>query len=206
MSDVTALFWDVGGVILSNGWDRGARAAAAEKFGLDWEEFQDRHELASPAFETGRITLDTYLQRTVFYRARSFTREEFTNFIFAQSEEYPESRAVLADVDATGKYLQATINNEPLELNERRIHAFNLRREFKAFFSSCYLGVRKPEEGIYKLALEVTQRSPDECLFIDDRELNLECARQMRMRTIHFRDAAQLRRDLVASGVSIAES
>ena len=206
MSDVTAIFWDVGGVILSNGWDREARAAAANKFGIDWEEFQDRHELASPAFETGRITLDTYLLRTVFYRKRSFTREEFTDFIFAQSEEFPESRAVLSDVAACGKYLQATINNEPLELNEHRIRQFNLRREFKAFFSSCYLGVRKPEERIYQVALAVTQRNPDECLFIDDRELNLECARQLQMRTIHFQDAAQLRRDLAASGVSITES
>jgi putative hydrolase of the HAD superfamily len=205
MSDVTALFWDVGGVILSNGWDRGARARAAKKFGLDWEEFQDRHELASPAFETGRIPLDTYLQRTVLYRKRSFTREEFTHFMFAQSEEFPESRRVLADVASTGNYLQATLNNEPLELNERRIHEFNLRRELKAFFSSCYLGVRKPDEGIYKLALEVTERSPDECLFMDDRELNLECAEQMRMRTIHFKDAAQSRRDLISSGVSIPE-
>jgi putative hydrolase of the HAD superfamily len=203
MPDVTALFWDVGGVILSNGWDRLARAEAAKKFGLDWEEFQDRHELASPAFETGRITLDTYLQRTVFYRKRNFTRDEFVEFIFAQSAEFPESRAVLDAVAATGKYLLATINNEPLELNERRISQFNLRREFQAFFSSCYLGVRKPEEGIYKLALEVTQRHPEECLFIDDRELNLECARQLRMSTIHFQDAAQLRRDLADSGVIV---
>jgi len=203
MSDVTAIFWDVGGVILSNGWDREARAAAAKKFEIDWEEFQDRHELASPAFETGRISLDTYLQRTIFYRKRSFTREEFTDFIFAQSYEFPESRAVLSDVAAAGKYLLGTINNEPLELNEHRIHQFNLRREFKAFFSSCYLGLRKPEEKIYEVALSVTQRSPDECLFIDDRELNLECARQLRMRTIHFQDAAQLRRDLIDSGVSI---
>jgi putative hydrolase of the HAD superfamily len=202
MSDVTALFWDVGGVILSNGWDRTARAAAAEKFGLDWEEFQDRHDLAFPAFEMGRISLDTYLQRTIFYRARRFTREEFSDFIFAQSEELPESRAVLRDVAATGKYFQATINNEPLEINERRIRRFNLQGEFKAFFSSCYLGVRKPDEGIYKVAIEVTQRNPEECVFIDDRELNLESARQLRMRTIRFQNAAQLRRDLAANGVT----
>jgi putative hydrolase of the HAD superfamily len=206
MSDVTALFWDVGGVILTNGWDRNSRAAGARKFGLDWEEFQDRHELAFPAFETGKISLDTYLQRTIFYRARSFTREEFTAFMFSQSEEYPESRAVLSDVATTRKYFLATINNEPLEINERRIHQFNLRREFRAFFSSCYLGVRKPDEGIYKLALEVTQRSPDECLFIDDRELNLECARHLQMRTIHFQNAAQLRRDLTASGITIPDA
>jgi putative hydrolase of the HAD superfamily len=204
MSDVTALFWDVGGVILSNGWDRGDRSKAVKKFGLDWEEFEDRHELASPAFETGQITLDTYLQRTVFYRKRDFTRDDFTIFIFAQSEEFPDSRAVLSDVAATGKYLLATINNEGLELNEHRIKQFELRREFKAFFSSCYLGIRKPDEGIYRLALEVTHCQPEECLFIDDRELNLECARALRMRTIQFRDAAKLRQDLAANGVIVA--
>ncbi|MGA7796441.1 MAG: HAD family phosphatase [Candidatus Acidiferrales bacterium] len=203
MSDVTALFWDVGGVILTNGWDRRSRAAAAKKFGIDWEEFEDRHDLAFPAFETGRITLDTYLQRTIFYRTRSFTREEFTDFISAQSAEFPDSRAVLSDVAATGKYLLATINNEPLEINERRIREFNLRREFKAFFSSCYLGVRKPDEGIYKLALEVTQRDPQESIFIDDRELNLECAKQLGMRTIHFQNAAQLRQDLASNGIIV---
>jgi putative hydrolase of the HAD superfamily len=179
MGDVTALFWDVGGVILSNGWDRAARAEAAKKFGLDWEDFQDRHELSSPAFETGQITLDTYLQRTVFYRKRAFTRDEFIAFIFAQSEEFPESRAVLSGLARTGKYLLATINNEPLELNVRRIEQFNLRREFEAFFSSCFVRIRKPDEAIYRLALEVTQRRAEECLFIDDRALNLECARQI---------------------------
>ena len=204
MGDVTALFWDVGGVILSNGWDRAARAEAAKKFGLDWEDFQDRHELASPAFETGQITLDTYLQRTVFYRKRAFTRDEFTAFIFEQSEEFPESRAVLSRLAQAGKYLLATINNEPLELNLRRIEQFNLRREFEAFFSSCFVGKRKPDEGIYRLALEVTQRRAEECLFIDDRALNLECARQLGMRTIHFQSAAQLRQDLQANGVTVA--
>jgi putative hydrolase of the HAD superfamily len=203
MGEVTAVFWDVGGVILSNGWDRAARAEAAKKFGLDWEDFQDRHELASPAFETGQITLDTYLQRTVFYRKRAFTREEFVAFIFAQSEEFPESRAILSALAQTRKYLLATINNEPRELNIRRIEQFNLRREFEAFFSSCFVHIRKPDEAIYRLALEVTQRRPEECLFIDDRALNLECARQMGMRTIHFENAAQLRQDLQANDVTV---
>ena len=203
MGEVTALFWDVGGVILSNGWDRAARAEAAKKFGLDWEDFQDRHELASPAFETGQITLDTYLQRTVFYRKRAFTREEFVAFMFAQSQEFPESRAILSALAQTRKYFLATINNEPRELNVRRIEQFNLRRDFEAFFSSCFVHIRKPDEAIYRLALEVTQRRPEECLFIDDRALNLECARQMGMRTIHFENAAQLRQDLQANGVTV---
>jgi putative hydrolase of the HAD superfamily len=203
MPDVTALFWDVGGVILTNGWDRPSRAAAAVKFGLDWEDFQDRHELASPAFEIGRISLDTYLTRTVFYRTRSFTREEFTAFIFAQSKELPESRAVLSAVTKAGKYFLGVINNEGLELNVKRIEQFNLRREFKTFFSSCFVGIRKPDEGIYRLALEVTQRGAAECLFIDDRDLNLECAHQLGFRTILFQNAAQLRADLASNGVTL---
>jgi len=206
MPEVTALFWDIGGVILSNGWDRPARANAARKFGLDWEELQDRHDLASPAFETGQITLDTYLKRTVFYRKRDFTREEFLDFIFAQSREFPESRSVLSELAASGRYLLCTINNEALELNERRIKQFNLRREFKAFFSSCYVGIRKPDEGIYRLTLEVTQRAPGECVFIDDRALNLESAQQLGMGTVHFQNAAQLREDLKAKGVIVADA
>ena len=140
----------------------------------------------------------------MFYRKRAFTREEFTAFIFEQSEEFPKSRAVLSGVARAGKYLLATINNEPLELNVRRIEKFNLRREFVAFFSSCFVRIRKPDEAIYRLALEVTQRRAEECLFIDDRELNLECARQLGMHTIQFKSAAQLRQDLQANGVTVA--
>jgi putative hydrolase of the HAD superfamily len=206
MPEVTALFWDVGGVILSNGWDRAARAEAAKRFGLDWEDFQERHDLANPAFETGRISLDTYLDRTVFQRKRAFTRDEFKAFIFDQSREFPESRAVLARVAKSAKYFLATINNEPRELNLLRIDKFNLRQEFEVFFSSCFVALRKPEEGIYRLALDVTQRRPEECLFIDDRALNLECARQLGMRTIHFQNATQLSQELAANGVSLARA
>ncbi len=203
MAEVTTLFWDVGGVILSNGWDRAARKQAAGKFGLDWEDFQDRHDLVSPALDTGQITLDEYMQRTIFYRPRSFTRDEFKAFLFAQSVEYPEARAVLTTVARSGRYLLATINNEALELNLYRIEKFGLRKDFIAFFSSCYLGVRKPDAAIYRMALQVTARAPGECVFIDDRELNLECARLLGMRTIHYQNAAQLREELDRNGVEV---
>ena len=94
MATLTTVFWDIGGVILTNGWDRGSRMEAANAFQLDWEEYQERHDLSFPAFDSGQITLNQYLDRTLFYRARSFTREEFTAFMFAQSQEYPETRAI----------------------------------------------------------------------------------------------------------------
>ena len=203
MPEITSLFWDIGGVILTNGWDHNSRMEATQMFGLDWEEFRERHDLSFPAFDSGQITLNQYLDRTLFYRPRSFTREEFTAFMFAQSKEYPETRAVLTDVARTGKYYVASINNEPRELNDYRIEAFGLRREFQAFFSSCYLGHRKPEETIYRIALEVSQRSPENSVFIDDRSLNLDNPRRLGMQVVQQQNASQLRRDLKGLGIEV---
>jgi putative hydrolase of the HAD superfamily len=203
LSDITTLFWDIGGVVLTNGWDRESRKDAAATFHFDWEEFQDRHDLSFPAFDMGQITLNEYLDRTLFYRARPFTREEFTAFMFAQSKEYPEVRAVLDRVTASKKYFIGAINNEPLELNQYRIEAFHLRRNFLVFFSSCYVRSRKPEEAIFRVALEVTQRPPEQCLFIDDRALNLESPRRLGMNTIHHWNVEQLRSELGKFGVEV---
>jgi len=203
LAEITTMFWDIGGVILTNGWDRGSRKEAADAFHLDLEEFQDRHDLSFPAFDSGLITLNEYLDRTLFFRPRSFTREEFTAFMFAQSKEYPETRAILDKVTSSGKYFIGAINNEPLELNQFRIEAFHLRKNFLVFFSSCYVRSRKPEELIFRVALEVTQRQPTECLFIDDRPLNLESPRRLGMNTIHHQNAGQLRSELGKFGVAV---
>ncbi len=203
MAEITTLFWDIGGVILTNGWDRGSRKEAANVFHLDAEEFQDRHDLSFPAFDSGQITLNEYLDRTLFYRQRAVTREEFTAFMFAQSKEYPETRAILDKVASSGKYFVGAINNEPLELNQYRIEAFDLRRNFLVFFSSCYVRSRKPEEMIFRVALDVTQRPPSQCLFIDDRLLNLDSPRRLGMNAIHYRNAEQLRSELGNYGIEV---
>jgi len=203
LAEITTLFWDIGGVILTNGWGRDSRREAATTFHFDYEEFQDRHDLSFPAFDSGDINLNEYLDRTLFYRARSFTREEFTAFMFAQSKEHAETRAVLSAAARTGKYFIGAINNEPLELNQYRIEAFNLRREFLVFFSSCYVHSRKPEETIFRIALEVTQRAPEQCLFIDDRSLNLDSPRRLGMNVIHHQKPEQLRTELRNHGVEV---
>lgn len=196
LAQITTLFWDIGGVILTNGWDHVSRKAAAETFHLDWDDFQDRHDLSFPAFDSGHISLNEYLDRTVFHKSRAFTREEIIAFMYAQSKEYPETRAVLDAAVRTDKYFVGAINNEPLELNEYRIARFDLRRDFQVFFSSCYVGSRKPEEGIFRMALAVTHRKPDQCIFIDDRPLNLESPRRLGMNAIHYQNPDQLRREL----------
>lgn len=203
MPKITTLFWDIGGVILTNGWDHEARKEAAVTFHFDWDEFRDRHDLSFPAFDSGLITLNEYLDRTLFYRSRPFSREEFTAFMFAQSKEFPETRAILDKVTNTKKYFVAALNNEPLELNQYRIEAFDLRRNFLVFFSSCYVRARKPEETIFRVALEVTQRPPEQCLFIDDRLLNLESPRKLGMNTIHHQSPDLLRSELGKYGVEV---
>ena len=201
MSNITAIFSDVGGVLATNGWDRGERKALAAQFQLDWDEFEDRHELIVTAFETGRLALDAYLERTIFYRHREFTREQIKAFMFERSQPNEASLSLMGRLAASGKYFLATLNNESRELNLHRIEKFELKKYFTVFFSSCFLGLKKPDEEIYTKALEISQRPPEECVFIDDRALNLDAPRRLGMNVIQFQNAAQLERELRALGV-----
>jgi putative hydrolase of the HAD superfamily len=198
---ITALFWDVGGVLLSNAWDREQRRRTLKEFNLDEIEFESRHEMLVSSFERGKITLQNYLERTVFYRPRSFTAEAFTQHMFSLSTPNPETLQLGKELSRSGKYQMSTINNESKELDLYRIQTFGLREIFSLFVSSCFVGLRKPEEGIYRLALEITQRPPEECCFIDDRPLNLDSAARLGMQVVQMKTAEQLRADLQKLGV-----
>lgn len=168
---------------------------------MEEEEFQDRHEMVVSSFERGKITLDEYLDRTVFYRPRSFTREAFRDYLFSLSQPFPDVLQFAQSLAKSSKYLMGTINNESRELNYQRMDKFRLRNIFQLFFSSCFVGLRKPESGIYRIALESTQIPAGECCFIDDRALNLECAAKLGMHTIEMDSLDQLRADLQKLGV-----
>ena len=196
MPPIKAIFWDVGGVLLTNAWDRSQRQAALEHFKLDEEEFADRHEMVASSFERGKIGLEDYLDRTIFYRSRSFSRDEFRQYIFSLSQPNTEALAFARQLAESKKYLMGTINNESRDLNLYRIEKFGLRSIFSLFISSCFVGLRKPEPDIYRLALEITQKAPEECCFIDDRSINLESAKRLGMHTIEMDNVAQLREDL----------
>ena len=189
-------------MLLTNAWDHSERRAAFSKFNLEEEEFHERHELVISSFERGKIGLDEYLNRTVFYQPRSFSREEFKDFMFSLSQPFAESLEFARSLAKSGNYLMSTLNNESLELNLFRIGKFRLKEIFTLFISSCFVGLRKPEEGIYRLALELTQRPSEECVFIDDRALNLECAAALGMHTIRMQGVPQLRQELQSLGVS----
>ncbi len=189
-------------MLATNAWDHTQRAQALEHFGLDREEFTERHELVVSSFERGKISLDEYLDRTVFYQPRKFTREEFKQVMYSLSQPDPAALAFAQRLANSGKYFMGTINNESRELNQYRIENFGMRTIFKVFVSSCYVGLRKPEEGIYRLALDVTQRKPEQCCFIDDRALNLEMAKKLGICSLEMDGLEKLHQDLAKLGVS----
>lgn len=202
---VEYVFFDVGGVLGTNGWDREQRHAAVARFGLDQEEFQYRHEETVGAFESGSMTLDEYLDVCVFYEHRRFSREEFTTFMCEQSQPFEQSIAVARALRAHDSVAMMTLNNEAAELNRYRIQRFGLRSIFSTFFTSCWLGCRKPARTIYERALGMSQADPRRAIFVDDREQNLAPARALGMRTILYRGAEQLAWELKMAGLDVGD-
>jgi putative hydrolase of the HAD superfamily len=203
MPEITALFWDVGGVLLSKGWPTEARAEAARQFDLDAEELERRHRGVVADFEKGRLSLKAYLDRVVFHQPRSFGRDAFEGFMYSWSRPHPEALALAAELARSRRWLMATLNNESHELNQYRIERFGLRSSFAVFLSSCVLECRKPAAEIYRKALEITQRPPAECAFVDDQPENVEAARASGMRAIRFEGADQARAALRELGVAL---
>jgi len=202
MADAPTLFFDLGGVLLTNGWDTGARRRAAATFGLDFPEFQTRHEMLKTAFETGRLSLSHYIHKAVFHRPRSFPAEEFKAFMLGQSELLGESLDFVRALAATGRYRLYTLNNESRELHEHRVKAFGLEAVFRGFLASCYLGQVKPDEDIYLNALGIAATSRDHAVCIDDRALNVEPATALGLVAHHFQGLDGLRAFLKDRGVT----
>ena len=196
----THVFFDIGGVLGTNGWDTEQRASAAAEFGLD-SEFDARHREIAGDWELGRLTVDEYLDIAVFYEARPFSREAFYGWMKDQSRPFEASVQLARRVAERGRVSLFTLNNESAELNQHRIDTFGLADIFAAFFSSCWLGVRKPTPRIYTVALAAAQASPAQSLLIDDRAQNLGPAAARGMRTILYRDPAQLEEALVSEGL-----
>jgi len=190
------IFFDIGGVLGSNGWDREQRKRAVERFGLNADDFQWRHEEVVGEWEEGRITLDEYLDIAVFYTARPFSREDFVAFMYSQSVPDQETISIARALSADTRYTLMTLNNESKELNVHRIESFGISQIFEGFLSSCYLGARKPIRRFYHCALGIAHAEPATSLFIDDRQQNLTPASALGMNVILFKSATQLRSDL----------
>jgi len=202
---VTALFLDLGGVMLTNGWDRKSREAAARKFNLDVDELNDRHRMTFDTYESGKLSLTEYLQRSVFYKARSFTLEQFRSFMFAQSTAYPEMIDLVKGLKARYNLKIAVVNNEGRELNEYRIKTFYLNEFVDFFISSCFVHFRKPDADIWKIALDIAQVPREEVVYIDDRPMFVQVAEGLGLKGIvhNHKDVGATRDALAALGLAL---
>jgi putative hydrolase of the HAD superfamily len=202
MDGISTILWDVGGVLLSNGWDRQQRDAVLAKFGLDEADFERRHAEVDQAWEKDEIGADEYLSRTVFFEPRNFTQAEFVEAMRAESTLLADSAmGILRELSASEEYVLATVNNESRMMNEFRLGKFNLLDQFDAFFSSCYLGLRKPDRKIYQVALDVLQRDPEGVVFIDDRVENVAAAASLGIHGVRYEGLEQLTGELVRLGI-----
>lgn len=196
MTDIRHIFFDIGGVLGSNGWDHEQRERAVERFDLNAEDFEWRHKEVVAEWEEGRITLDEYLEIAVFHTGRSFSRAEFVEFMYTQSIPDQATITIARLLSRQTRYTLMTMNNEAEELNTYRIEKFGISQIFEAFLSSCWLGVRKPIRRFYNRGLGIAHAEATASLFIDDRLQNLISASSIGMNVVHFKSATQLRSDL----------
>jgi len=181
---IIALFLDIGGVLLTNGWSRDLRKLGADKFGLDYEDMDERHHLTFDTYEEGKLNLDQYLDRVIFFKDRSFTREDFKAFMFAQSKPIPEMIEFVRQLKQTYKLKIAAVSNEGRELTIYRVKKFNLSSFIDFFISSCFVHLRKPDEDMYRIALDCAQVPAEDVVYIDDRSMFVEIAQGLGIRGI----------------------
>ena len=200
-SAITCLFLDVGGVLLTNGWDHHARRRAVLKFKLDWAEMEERHRLVFEIHEEGKLTFEEYLSLVVFYEKRPFTRAQFRRFMCEQSKAYPDMIALLGQLKAQGLKI-AVVSNESLELNAYRIRTFELAKFVDSFISSCFVHLRKPDSNIFRLALDIAQTPAHQVLYIENTPMFVQIAEGLGIKSILHTDCESTRAQLVSLGVT----
>jgi putative hydrolase of the HAD superfamily len=186
-NDLKILFFDIGGILLSNGWGHESRKLASEKYGLDYAEVNALHNFIFNVYEIGSITLDEYLDRVIFTQPRDVSREDLKEFIYAQSVELPALQWLKEWKKGCG-FRVISINNEGKELNDYRVKKFKLHEFFDAFVSSCEVSIRKPDPGIWKLAMGIAQVSPEQCVYFDDRIMFVNAAQRLGIRSFQHTD------------------
>lgn len=173
---IRSLFLDVGGVLLTNGWDHEARELAISKFHLDADEIHERHYLTFDTYEEGKLSLDDYLKRVVFHQKRQFTPQDFKEFMFSQSQPFMQMINLVKELKSKYQLRTIIVNNEGKELNSYRINHFRLDDFVDAFVSSCIIHIRKPDEDIFRAALDISQTPPEQVIYLDDRPMFIEVA------------------------------
>ena len=202
---ITCLFLDIGGVLLTDGWDRHARKRAVTHFKLEAAEMEDRHQLTWNTYQQGKLTLDEYLGRAVFYRKRPFTRARFRQFMFAQSKPYPEMIELVAQLKARHRLKIAVVSNEGRELNAYRIRKFKLDRFVDFFVSSCFVHLLKPDQDIFRLTLDIAQVPALKIVYLENTPMFTQIAEGLGIRSILHTDYKSTRAKLASLGLQNTE-
>jgi putative hydrolase of the HAD superfamily len=202
-SEITTLFVDVGGVLLSNGWGHEFRQQAAEKFHLNIQEIEERHVIMFATYEEGNVNLKEYLRSIVFYQKRDFTMDEFRDFMFSLSTSFIDMIAFIEKLKTKYSLKIVAVSNEARELNAYRIQKFQLSSVVDFFISSCYVHLRKPDVNIFRMALDVAHVSAGQVIYIDDVRLFLDVATDLGIRGIHHKDYLSTVKELAAIGLSV---
>ena len=187
---IDTIFTDIGGVLLSNGWDTASRNKAVDLFKLDAKETQERHHLTFDTYEVGKLTLDEYLHRVVFYKKRNFSPDQFKKFMFSQSTAYPDMIDMMKELKKKYGLKIAVVSNEGRELNDYRIKKFKLTEFVDFFISSSFVHFRKPDADIFRVALDVAQAKTSRIIYIDDRPLFVQVAASVGVKGIVHSDYA----------------
>jgi putative hydrolase of the HAD superfamily len=202
---ITTLFLDIGGVLLSDGWDHHARKRAATTFELELAAMEERHHLTFETYEEGKLTLEEYLSLTVFYEERPFTREQFRDFMFAQSQPHPEMIDLFTRLKVRHRLKIVAVSNEARELNAYRIRRFELDGLVDAFVSSCFVHLRKPDADIFRLALDVSQTPAEQVVYIENTPMFVQVAQGLGIRGILHTDYSSTRAQLTSLGLPTDE-
>lgn len=200
-TDITHLFTDLGGVLLTNGWDRGLRKLVASRFEIDAAEMDERHHLTYDTYEAGKISLSEYLRRVVFWEPRSFTEQQVVDFMLEQARCFPEMIDLVRGIKERHRLHVVVVSNEGRELTADRIRRFGLKEFVDFFVVSSYVHFRKPDEDIFRIALDLAQADPAQVAYLDDRHMFVEVAGRLGMRALWHRDYASTRAELAALGL-----
>jgi len=200
---ITTIFTDIGGVLLTNGWDRGSRRRAIELFKLDTEETEERHHLTFDTYEVGKISLDEYLTRVVFYKKRSFSRQRFREFMYSQSRPYPEMLELLKRIKKKYRCSIAVVSNEGRELAEYRIKKFDLHAIADFFIVSSFVHFRKPDADIFSVALDTAQVKPEQVVYIEDRAMFVQVAEGLGIKGLKHNEWQDTKKKLERLGFRI---
>ena len=202
---ITHLFLDIGGVLLTDGWDLHARKRAATNFKLKWAEIEDRHHLIFETYEEGKFTLEDYLSLVIFYKKQPFTRAQFRSFMFAQSKPYPKMIDLVRRLKMKYGLKIVVVSNEARELNAHRIRKFTLDGFVDSFISSCFVHVRKPDPEIFRLALDIGHAQAEQIIYIENTPMFVQIAEGLGIRSILHTDYISTCKKLASFGFQTDE-